>query len=211
MARRGPKPRPEATKKAGQMTLRLSQALRDRLQQAADSNGVTLSTEISNRLEETLDAGTATTKEFGGLQTYAVCRLIADALGGVRMQTGHSWLEDRFSYDHAITAINEIVEYFKPNGPNKVPDDLPILQQFEGRERTREKKAWATIEVGKWAAQTAIVRFQAAIEDPNNDAYAELRRPANLLRGKLDDSGKAKGRRLSTFFRNLGAKGKTNG
>lgn len=112
------------------INFRISKETLDRLQAEADKANRSVSLEIARRLATSFTVDAVTQSSFGGVYSYALCRLIAEALRELREQTGHGWHSDRFTFDHAVKAVNAILAYFEPAGSPDVPKDLPMIQRM---------------------------------------------------------------------------------
>jgi hypothetical protein len=156
---RGRKPKDPDNPKTNQKSIRLSEALLTKIEGAAKADGRTVSDEITRRLERSFIGDV---ERYGGNETYALALLIAQALRDLRDQTGHWWHRDRFTFDHAVAAVTEIMSCFRPAGRRTVPGDMPVLEMM----RSHRLKTGAVLEqaktypFGKLAGRLAAFRVQ---------------------------------------------------
>lgn len=162
----GRKPMDPVNPKTDKVNFRLSTDLVSRLREAAATGGRSLSQEMSRRLDGSFSATDA--DRFGGRCTYALCKMIALAVGDLREQTGHPWHSDRFTFDHAVTAINEILGYFRPEGAAEVPEDLPLLERLreQGLDPTAAAEEAKAFPFGVLAARVAAFKVEVGVDDP---------------------------------------------
>jgi hypothetical protein len=160
---RGRKPKDPENPKNRQKSLRLGAGLLIKIEKAAKADGRTVSEEITRRLDRSFIGEEARAVEtFGSHETYALAFLIAHALRELRDQTGHWWHRDRFTFDHAVAAVNEIMSYFRPSGRRSVPGDMPVLEMMrDNRLKTGDVVSQArTYPFGKLAGRMAAFRVQ---------------------------------------------------
>jgi hypothetical protein len=165
-----------ANQKPEKVNFRLSTELLDKLQAAAKAAGHATSQEITHRLEDSFGANLAAEDRFGGVHTYALCRLVSAALGELRNQTGHGWHSDRFTFDHAVKAVNEILSYFPPAGDPEVPDDLPMAQRLRdlGLDTAAVEEQAKGFPFGVLAARLAAFKVETATPE-SEQVYRRIR------------------------------------
>ena len=96
------------------------------LEAAAKASGRTLSSEVEIRLRRSFDEDSALIERLGGRPIYAFLRLVASVMaptGEVAYFLRHSkfghqgiWLHDPVAFDHAVRAINSVLEALRPEG-----------------------------------------------------------------------------------------------
>jgi hypothetical protein len=130
MAKRGRPLKDEASRKSEPVSIRLTQELRSRLEaerMSADPER-TLSQEIDQRIRESFDLDKSIKKELGGADRYYwLLRLVAQDIVFLEHQTGRRFMEDRFTFDQVIAAINTILDHFKPPEASSPPERLTGL------------------------------------------------------------------------------------
>jgi hypothetical protein len=130
MAKRGRPLKDEASRKSEPVSIRLTPELRSRLEaerMSADPER-TLSQEIDQRIRESFDLDKSIKKELGGADRYYwLLRLVAQDIVFLEHQTGRRFMEDRFTFDQVIAAINTILDHFKPPEASSPPERLTGL------------------------------------------------------------------------------------
>jgi hypothetical protein len=150
------RPRKEAAdKKTAHLSTRFRADLRERLQAAADANGVKLSEEVSNRLQLSFEMDEQIEKRFGGKRNYWVFQLVADQIKYLEHVTGHSYWEDRYTFDQAKSCLATVFNTLRPRGRSTIPKALFV--GFGKRYREREARS-----LGERCALLAIANLQAA-------------------------------------------------
>jgi len=118
---RGRPPKPEAERKLTNIIMRVRDATRLALEDAAEANGRSLSRECEARLEFSLrDQGifeNALNAEYGE-GTAGVLALIQRVIKHVADQTlrGRTWTKHAFTFDQAISAIIAVLDALRPPG-----------------------------------------------------------------------------------------------
>jgi hypothetical protein len=195
MKRPGGRPKePEAAGKTQQVNVRVSPKTREALEAAADAAGVSLSREIERRLARSLDGDLE--HQFGNLETYALCRLIAVTLKDVERETGRPFSQHPWSFKHARAAVIELLSYFAPIGEPAVPSDAPMLARLESHGLPPDVVASAkaqleTFQLGKRAASRAVFSVEASLENENGYRAQELIGIAAVLKAQLIAAGTA--------------------
>jgi hypothetical protein len=117
------------------MNLRTDESLRDRLQAAADKNGVSVNKEMDERLKRSFEMGPDL---FETKELFGIAELIAVAVQKVNSQAAfyasplrdhqfwidhqsHFWMENAYAYDQVIKAVQHILETFRPEGDPSAP------------------------------------------------------------------------------------------
>jgi len=126
MGKRGPAPKGGYPEKTKVLSTRITAALRDELQRAASRSGRSLSSEIEHRLRRSFTKEERIEEMFGGRETCAIMRLIANVITVTAQQAGlitqrargkkTTWLNDPYVYDQAVMAVRAILEVFRPAG-----------------------------------------------------------------------------------------------
>lgn len=181
MAKRGRPKKDPKEKKAGNISTRLRGDLRDRLQEAANLDRRTLSDEIARRLEDSFTETDRLMERVGGAENLALLMLIAESLKDLHSLTTQAWHRDRFTFDHALQAIVEVLSYFQPEGRAKPPANA-----FEGPD----------FPYGPSVARKAIIKNESAYREPDTRPEREVyKRIAQALDARLTRIG-AQGSKL---------------
>lgn len=190
MQSRGRPPKDPAETKASQISVRLTADLVARLDEAAKQNRLSRAEEISRRLERSFTEEGRIEDVFGGRETYAFLKLVAQAFSMLRQSTGQTWHRDRFTFDHALVAMTEIFGYFRPSGSRRIPSDLPMLEHARANGlKTGPMIAQARkFPFGKLAGRMAVFLLETA-PVPGEEAMDQqreiFRRIATDLRMRL--------------------------
>ncbi len=121
MTARGRPKKDLAEKKSGNISTRLRGDLRGRLEKEAREAGRTLSDEIARRLVRSFSEDERLMERVGGPENLALLMLIAESLKDLHSITMQPWHRDRFTFDHAVAAVGELLSYFRPEGRAKAP------------------------------------------------------------------------------------------
>jgi len=150
----GRPPKDPADKKTVHLSTRFRADLRDRLQAAANENGVKLSEEISNRLDLSFEMDARIEARFGGPRLYWIFQLVADQIKYFEHVAGRSCWEDPFTFDQTKSCLNTVFNAQRPRGRSTIPKNL-----FLGfSKRTREREARS---LGQRCALLALANLQA--------------------------------------------------
>lgn len=98
------------------ITMRVTPAMRERIQEAADESGRSVSQEIESRLEMSFQAD----QLAGGRNTGLLTRLISSSISLIELETGFSWTEDRMTWEAVRGAISRILDSMKPPTPDEI-------------------------------------------------------------------------------------------
>jgi hypothetical protein len=126
-----------ATSDTIQLKVRMKEPLRAQLEVAAKSHGVSLNTEIVDRLER---SERQIEDVFGGREVYGIMRVIAAAIH----ETGHTagfyttasldgargWLRNPWAYDQATQAAMRVFEALRPEGDRSPPEGQEQMQNL---------------------------------------------------------------------------------
>lgn len=97
-------------RKRAQIPIRTSALLRQRLVEAATKNDRSLTQEIEQRLERSLELE----DQFGRADTVGLVHAIVGAIEDVEVWTGAHWSEDQVTFHAALEAISSIVRDRQP-------------------------------------------------------------------------------------------------
>jgi hypothetical protein len=110
-----------------QLKFRVSQSLRNRLEEAARTRGVSLNAEITDRLERSLYDERVYSMMFQGAGLFGIVKAIAVAMREAGQMSGihlhrtlegsQNWPNDPTAYDQAMQAATGVLEAFRPDGP----------------------------------------------------------------------------------------------
>ncbi|MCZ6861987.1 MAG: Arc family DNA-binding protein [Alphaproteobacteria bacterium] len=158
MAKRGKSPR-------AQVPLRIPEAQRARIEKAAKSRGVSMNTEIIERLERSFEiedrlGGPKVTElvETIGIVMRSTGEHTATFLDGSKTYDQGEWLAVPYAFDQARRAANTILEYHKPKGPIVVPkisrDLMPTIARKTKTDLTLISKMFK--DYGEWQAHAVL-------------------------------------------------------
>lgn len=99
--RKGGRPTERGEAKRSAIAVRTTPAVKDRLTDAATRAGRSLTQEIEQRLERSLEGEDA----LGGAETANALRALASEIANVERRTGKSWLEDHATHTAATTLM----------------------------------------------------------------------------------------------------------
>jgi hypothetical protein len=160
MPKRGRPPKDEASSKSKPVSIRLTPELRTRLEAERTSAAPerSLSQEIELRIRETFDFDKSMQKLLGGSDYhYWLLRIVAEQIVSIEYHIGRQFLKDRFTFDQVKSAINTILDHFKPRGRSSPPERLTSV--FEEQ---------AIREFGKRLALLALVPIALAPKHREN-------------------------------------------
>jgi hypothetical protein len=180
--------------KTQQINFRLSEELLERLRAAAKAGDRNVTEEIRRRIERSFIGEEARAVEtLGSHETYALFLLIGQAFRTLREQTGHWWHRDRFTFDHAVEAVTEIMGYFRPRGRRKAPTDMPQLDMMRARGlKTGDAVTQAkTFPFGQLAGRLAVFQTEAPPGDTMPPLHKIFQRISIELRPHLVGSPRA--------------------
>ncbi len=110
-----------------QVGLRVSEEMRQRLEDAATSNGRSINSEIVSRLDRSFE----TEDRLGGPGLSTLVETIATVMKSTGGRAGFTesgklanqgeWLDLPYSFDQAVKAANSILEHYRPPGKIVVP------------------------------------------------------------------------------------------
>ena len=162
MAKRGKSPR-------AQVPLRIPEAQRARIEKAAKSRGVSMNTEIIERLERSFEIE----DRLGGPKVAKLVEIIGIVMGSTGEQTATfldgsktydqgEWLAVPYAFDQARRAANAILDYHEPKGPIVEPKISPDLMPAVARTAKINLKdattRWSKIfkDYGEWQAHAVL-------------------------------------------------------
>jgi|SRR5215472_494274 len=193
MAKRGRPPRGEFSGKTRNINTRITDELRQRLEQAKKENDRSLSQEIEMRLTRSFDQEKdRTITVFGAAPTYILFRIAAETVKMVEQWTGEPWLRDRFTFEIAAAAISSVVTSFAPTGPLEPPEEFPTTPDLSEwpdlKESLRSRLVSRPIsELAAPFAAIAVAQLQGAALHPGLDnEFQEIwKKAAEVLNVKL--------------------------
>jgi hypothetical protein len=122
-----------------QVSFRTREPLRAALESAAKARGVSMNTEMNERLMRSFEDEVKLETEFARVQLYAILRIVANTMdlagGSTAMMSNmltkapKNWVDNPFAYDQAVKAANYIFEQFRP--PGKIGDATPNSPQIQ--------------------------------------------------------------------------------
>ncbi len=125
-----------------QLTVRLKESLRARIEKAASKQEHSMNTEIVGRLEKSFskDEEVQLThqlvmdgvyEQFGGKGKYSLMKLLAEALGYIEDETGKSWQEDSKTYEEVEAACKAILSRYGPEAARPTEPTTDPLRRGE--------------------------------------------------------------------------------
>jgi hypothetical protein len=178
--RRGRPRKASADRKSARLSIRVSALLRDQLEVARRGPGgeQTLADEVQQRLWGSFKEEEKIASLFGGEGTARVLRMLIKCIKQVEDHTGDRWLGNGFVHHQVRTAIDIVLDHFKPKG-RAMPERLRRLPALKKNAES----------IGKYAALHALVLLQLAkteempIDLPPVTAYDAKRVLGHKLRG----------------------------
>jgi len=112
------------------LKVRMKEPLRARLEKAAAQDGVSLNAEAVKRLEESFrrekratdvaaQAAGGVYASFGGIETFMVMRLLANAIAVIEAKTGSGWQENVETHRQVKKACAALFDIFPPSPDEK--------------------------------------------------------------------------------------------
>lgn len=127
-----------------QVSFRTREPLRAALEAAAKARGVSMNTEMNDRLMRSFEDEANLETEFARIPLYAILRLVANAVDHAgasaaivsNMGAGASkaWLDNPFAYDQAVKAALFVLETFRPRGDIESAVPKPRQMRHLGEE-----------------------------------------------------------------------------
>jgi hypothetical protein len=109
-----------------QVSFRTREPLRAALELAAKARGVSMNTEMNERLMRSFEDDVNLETEFARVQLYAILRVVANTIDHAgtssavvsSMSTGapKSWTDNPFAFDQAVKAAMYVMNAFRPSG-----------------------------------------------------------------------------------------------
>ena len=161
MKKPGPRPRDADAKKSVHVGLRITPQLHQRLSAEAEKSERSLSQEIETRIRESFDFDKSIQELLGGNDYHHVLlRQFAEVVVLIELQTGLNYVEDRFTFDLVKTAINTMLDHFKPPGRSSLPERLGDLKELVGEPAIKE--------LGKRLALLSLVPIELRLKHGQN-------------------------------------------
>ena len=117
---------PRAKPDLVQVSFRTREPMRSALETAAKARGVSMNTEMNERLMRSFEDEVKLDAEFARVQLYAILRVVAQTVDHAgassaivsSMTTGapKNWVDNPFAYDQAVKAALYIFNQFRPSG-----------------------------------------------------------------------------------------------
>lgn len=117
--KRGRPRKPDGEKRRNNVTIRMRDDVKRRMEEGAYSEGRSLSEEVEARIEGSLSREDDLVERFGGIGQYRWMLLLAATLQMVEKSTGEKWDEDAHTNALARGAIEECVDRFSPKHPER--------------------------------------------------------------------------------------------
>ena len=192
--------------KRAPLNMRTTQAIRDRLEGAANQSGRSLVQEVEHRIERTFAKEDETVAAFGGAELHALFRMFGAAANLIEKRTGQAWATDRETFIAVEAAWKMLIVEVRPPIPKKWKDrvekfereadhlskemptmpDVPVLSGRGGllgkpsdAEVLESKKQWSDFEMA-WSDHLEKTRKAMEIIDYMG---AQIPGPAELGEG----------------------------
>jgi hypothetical protein len=129
----GRKPKGPISGNTGYLQARITNELREKLEQAADKNGHSLAQEAQIRLKESFDLPAEIQREWGPPEVKALAQLVSRLVRTVQVEVGGNpfknsgdlaWHRNPFTHAAVCTAINTLLAHYKPEGPIETPPEV---------------------------------------------------------------------------------------
>lgn len=188
--------------KGSPKSIRFEHELAKKLEKAAALSERSFSDEVGARLDASFQSK-KDDRAWGSRETHAFFVLMADTLSELRRDTGESWWNDPFTFEHAKRAVSVLMDAHRPVGEPVVPPDLPE-RNFKRRFGLQETENVALRWFGVIAAARSLddldrhlgkrgeSELQYIRETGREDAVNEFRRKqkvAEVLRPKVFRAG----------------------
>ena len=111
--RMGRPPLPPGKRRGASMGFRPTPEIREKLEEAANANGRSMSQEVEHRLEQSFEGDEA----LGGRQFRAMFSLFGNAAVLIEQQTGKAHFEDWYTYVAVRNAWQHLIAGFGPSPP----------------------------------------------------------------------------------------------
>ena len=134
-------PKSEFPGKTTVFSTRIRPDLRQKLDQAVQRNGLTISDEVARRLNRTFLEDERINDLFGDRRTFMLMRLMADAIHFDGLNT--RWLDDPVEFEKALSAALRILEAIQPESP--FPADAPPALAVQVRGHRDARVIWQAV------------------------------------------------------------------
>jgi hypothetical protein len=123
-----------------QISVRTKEPLRLQLEAAAKTRGVSMNTEIVDRLQRSFENDRRLEEIFGSREVYGVMRIIAAAIHETGLSAGFystssiegakGWLRNPWAYDQAVQAATRVLEVLRPAGDVMPPEEQEHMRNL---------------------------------------------------------------------------------
>ena len=100
------------------LKLRMKEPLRAKIERAAKNSGVSMNTEITNRLSASLEKDATNYDFFGGEANFKRMRLLGGIINEVELISKKSWVEDAHTKTKVIDLAGAFLRMFGPELPD---------------------------------------------------------------------------------------------
>jgi hypothetical protein len=155
---RGRPPVPAETRKRNNVTIRMRDELKAKVEQSADAHQRSISQEIERHLERSFDQDQRLEDVFGSADLFGLLRVVGAAMdvagkSAAFMATrspeaSRGWIDHPDAYDQALQAAVDVLQRLRPPGKVELPDRRPpahhpkppgYRDMVTGREVTEEE------------------------------------------------------------------------
>ena len=137
--RRGRPPKSAEDRKGGNLTFRVRDGMRERLEASARARGVSISEDVEKRIERTFDFDYL----LGDNETALVLRSIGNAIRRFELASGKSWIQDSSTQAAVHEAVSKMVDALMAVHPvtdDRIKHDGPGLEIDWNDPETRPKR-----------------------------------------------------------------------
>ena len=153
--KRGRPALPPGEGKRSAVGLRVTAALRKRLERAAETSGRSMSQEAEIRLERSFLEEDAEYKAFGGEDRYRLMKWLALSIQIAEDVTGKNWRRDKETFQMGFAAVTTMIERLTPRSAGELSDEAAErLGKDLGYRLLQKARDLARAEARKNLAQT---------------------------------------------------------
>jgi hypothetical protein len=194
----GRPPKDAANRRDTRLSVRISTALRNKLETARLEEGEqSLSEEVETRLSSSFELEKSVDELFGGKDTRRILQILAEQIDAIEALVGGRidipydparprlgpaklrWFEDPFVYDQVKLMLDSVFQRFKPSGRRVIPKHL---LPYPSAKKEVEN-------MGKHFAIVALAQIEVARDHGNEvDVPVQYRKAARSLGKQLKGS-----------------------
>ena len=131
---KGGRPRQGATAKLAPLNMRTDPELREKIEEAADRTGRSLTQEVERRLRTSFIL-----EDFmGGQHVHALVHMLGATINRIEMRTGKKWIEDEATWRAVQEAAKKLIAWDRP--PTPATDAIHNQSKLVGRPQRKSQK-----------------------------------------------------------------------